>query len=218
MRGFAKLSAQPWQSDPSASLYTSSKWTQGDKTSWEAAIRARNQNQNEYSRVQLGTTAMTHVAGLGRAFRPCTRDNGASRALRRWLSSGTHGRSRRRLRPTISQKPGGDRALGQGGVHVDQGPARRACSSRRMGETWRQLKNGWITPIAGWLIAGVGRPDRRVLPLARVDQGARLTDRPTHPAVHALRALCSLGGRDQLQHPRRDRASSSCWASTCCFR
>src|SRR2546425_6989103 len=21
------------------------------------------------------------------------------------------------------------------------------------GETWRQLKNGWITPIAGWLIA-----------------------------------------------------------------
>jgi len=47
-----KPDAQPWQSDPSASLYTSSKWTQGDKTSWEAAIRARNQNQNEYSRVQ----------------------------------------------------------------------------------------------------------------------------------------------------------------------
>src|SRR3989475_8079805 len=23
------------------------------------------------------------------------------------------------------------------------------------GETWRQLKNGWITPIAGWLIAAV---------------------------------------------------------------
>src|SRR5258707_15460943 len=21
------------------------------------------------------------------------------------------------------------------------------------GETWRQLKNGWITPIAGWLVA-----------------------------------------------------------------
>jgi hypothetical protein len=46
-----KPDGQPWQSDPSASLYTSSKWTQGDKTSWEAAIRARNQNQNEYSRV-----------------------------------------------------------------------------------------------------------------------------------------------------------------------
>jgi hypothetical protein len=46
-----KPDAQPWQSDPSASLHTSSKWTQGDKTSWEAAIRTRNQNQNEYSRV-----------------------------------------------------------------------------------------------------------------------------------------------------------------------
>src|SRR5262249_45410415 len=23
------------------------------------------------------------------------------------------------------------------------------------GETWRQIKNGWVTPIAGWLIAGV---------------------------------------------------------------
>ena len=47
-----KPDAQPWQSDPAASLYTSSKWTQGDKTSWEAAIRMRNQNQNEYSRAQ----------------------------------------------------------------------------------------------------------------------------------------------------------------------
>jgi len=47
-----KPDAQPWQSDPSASLYTSSKWTAGDKTSWEAALRARNQNQNDYSRVQ----------------------------------------------------------------------------------------------------------------------------------------------------------------------
>jgi hypothetical protein len=47
-----KPDAQPWQSDPSQSLYTSSKWTQGDKTSWEAALRTRNQSQNEYSRVQ----------------------------------------------------------------------------------------------------------------------------------------------------------------------
>lgn len=47
-----KPDAQPWQSDPSAGLYTSSKWTPGDKTSWEAALRTRNQNQNEYSRVQ----------------------------------------------------------------------------------------------------------------------------------------------------------------------
>jgi hypothetical protein len=47
-----KPDAQPWQSDPSQSLYTTSKWTQGDKTSWEAALRLRNQNQNDYSRVQ----------------------------------------------------------------------------------------------------------------------------------------------------------------------
>jgi hypothetical protein len=47
-----KPDTQPWTNDPSASLYTSSKWTQGDKTSWEAALRARNQNQTEYSRVQ----------------------------------------------------------------------------------------------------------------------------------------------------------------------
>jgi len=47
-----KPDGQPWQSDPSSSLYTSSKWTQGDKTSWEAAIRTRNQSQNEYARVQ----------------------------------------------------------------------------------------------------------------------------------------------------------------------
>jgi hypothetical protein len=47
-----KPDTQPWQSDPATSLYTSSKWTTGDKTSWEAAIRTRNQSQNEYSRVQ----------------------------------------------------------------------------------------------------------------------------------------------------------------------
>ena len=42
---------KPWDSDPAASLYTSSKWTQGDKSSWEAALRQRNASQNEYSRV-----------------------------------------------------------------------------------------------------------------------------------------------------------------------
>jgi hypothetical protein len=42
---------KPWESDPSASLYTSSKWTAGDKTSWEAAVRTRNLSQNEYNRV-----------------------------------------------------------------------------------------------------------------------------------------------------------------------
>jgi hypothetical protein len=47
-----KPDGKPWESDPSASLYTSSKWTAGDKTSWEAAVRARNLSQNEYARVQ----------------------------------------------------------------------------------------------------------------------------------------------------------------------
>ena len=42
----------PWDSDPAASLYTSSKWTKGDKTSWETAVRSRNLSQNEYTRAQ----------------------------------------------------------------------------------------------------------------------------------------------------------------------
>ena len=46
-----KPDSKPWESDPSASLYTSSKWTAGDKTSWEAAMRLRNTSQNEYNRV-----------------------------------------------------------------------------------------------------------------------------------------------------------------------
>ncbi|HUL91390.1 MAG TPA: hypothetical protein VLV56_03485 [Burkholderiales bacterium] len=47
-----KPDAKPWESDPSASLYTSSKWTAGDKTSWESAVKTRNLSQNEYNRVQ----------------------------------------------------------------------------------------------------------------------------------------------------------------------
>ena len=47
-----KPDSKPWESDPSASLYTSSKWTQGDKTSWEAALKTRNLSQNEYNRAQ----------------------------------------------------------------------------------------------------------------------------------------------------------------------
>ena len=43
---------KPWENDPGASLYTTSKWTPGDKTSWEAALRTRNLAQNEYNRVQ----------------------------------------------------------------------------------------------------------------------------------------------------------------------
>ncbi|HTQ75365.1 MAG TPA: hypothetical protein VMI74_13865 [Burkholderiales bacterium] len=47
-----KPDTKPWENDPGASLYTSSKWNKGDQASWEAALRARNQNQTEYSRVQ----------------------------------------------------------------------------------------------------------------------------------------------------------------------
>jgi len=47
-----KPDTRPWENDAGASLYTSSKWTKGDKSSWEAALRSRNQSQNEYARVE----------------------------------------------------------------------------------------------------------------------------------------------------------------------
>ncbi len=46
-----KPDSKPWESAPGDSLYTSSKWTKGDKSSWESAIRSRNQSQNEYVRI-----------------------------------------------------------------------------------------------------------------------------------------------------------------------
>jgi len=47
-----KPDSKPWDSDPAASLYTSSKWTKGDQTSWENAIRTRNLYQNEMTRAK----------------------------------------------------------------------------------------------------------------------------------------------------------------------
>ena len=47
-----KPDTKPWENDPAASLYTTSKWGKGDKTSWETAVKARNLAQNEYSRVE----------------------------------------------------------------------------------------------------------------------------------------------------------------------
>ena len=47
-----KPDTKPWENEPGASLYTTSKWNKGDQASWEAAVRARNLGQNEYSRVQ----------------------------------------------------------------------------------------------------------------------------------------------------------------------
>ena len=47
-----KPDSKPWDNDPAASLYTSSKWTKGDQTSWENAIRTRNLYQNEMTRAK----------------------------------------------------------------------------------------------------------------------------------------------------------------------
>jgi hypothetical protein len=47
-----KPDTQPWENDPGASLYTTSKWKAGDKSGWETALKSRNQNQNEYTRAE----------------------------------------------------------------------------------------------------------------------------------------------------------------------
>ena len=46
-----KPDSKPWQDAPTDSLYTTSKWNKDDKASWESALRARSQNQNEYVRI-----------------------------------------------------------------------------------------------------------------------------------------------------------------------
>jgi ABC-type glycerol-3-phosphate transport system substrate-binding protein len=47
-----KPDSQPWDSDSSTSLHTTSSWNKGDRTSWETAIKQRQLNQNEYVRTQ----------------------------------------------------------------------------------------------------------------------------------------------------------------------
>ncbi|MEK7361582.1 MAG: hypothetical protein AAB133_05830 [Pseudomonadota bacterium] len=47
-----KADTKPWENDPGASAYPASKWTKGDKNSWETALKSRNQNQNEYTRTE----------------------------------------------------------------------------------------------------------------------------------------------------------------------
>ncbi len=47
-----KPDTRPWENDPAASLYTTSKWDKGDKTGWETAVRTRNLSQNEYTRAE----------------------------------------------------------------------------------------------------------------------------------------------------------------------
>lgn len=47
-----KPDTKPWENDPAASLYTTSKWDKGSKTSWESAVKTRNLAQNEYTRAE----------------------------------------------------------------------------------------------------------------------------------------------------------------------
>ena len=47
-----KTDSKPWENEPGAAPYTTSKWSAGDMVSWETAIRTRNQRQNEYSRTE----------------------------------------------------------------------------------------------------------------------------------------------------------------------
>ena len=47
-----KPDTKPWDNDPAASLYTTSKWSKGDQASWESTVKTRNLAQNEYARTQ----------------------------------------------------------------------------------------------------------------------------------------------------------------------
>ena len=47
-----KPDTQPWNDDPGQSLYTTSRWSKGDKAGWETALKTRNLNQNEYTRAE----------------------------------------------------------------------------------------------------------------------------------------------------------------------
>ena len=47
-----KPDTKPWSNDPTAAVYTPQKWTKGDQASWEGALKARNQAQNEYTRAE----------------------------------------------------------------------------------------------------------------------------------------------------------------------
>jgi hypothetical protein len=47
-----KPDTKPWENDPAASLYTTSRWSKGDQASWESTVKTRNLAQNEYARTQ----------------------------------------------------------------------------------------------------------------------------------------------------------------------
>jgi len=47
-----KPDTKPWENDPAAAIYTTSKWDKGNKASWESAVKTRNLAQNEFVRGQ----------------------------------------------------------------------------------------------------------------------------------------------------------------------
>ena len=46
-----KSDTRPWENEPGAGPTATSKWTKGDKGSWETALKSRSRAQNEYVRI-----------------------------------------------------------------------------------------------------------------------------------------------------------------------
>ena len=46
-----KPDGKPWENSPLTAGAYDAKWTKGDRTSWEAQIKTRNDGQNEYKRI-----------------------------------------------------------------------------------------------------------------------------------------------------------------------
>ncbi len=74
-----------------------------------------------------------------------------------------------------------------------------------LGETWRELRNGWIVPIAGWFFVAFAC----VLGLYYLTRGPwKLRAKPTGRLIERftlVRARGALDHGDQLLHPRRER-------------
>jgi len=49
--GQGKPDTQPWKNESPAAELRGGKWTQGDRTSWEEAVKQRQLAQNEYQRI-----------------------------------------------------------------------------------------------------------------------------------------------------------------------
>lgn len=49
-----KPDTKPYDNDAAQATYTRSTWTKGDRSSWEAALKQRALNQDEYTRTNSG--------------------------------------------------------------------------------------------------------------------------------------------------------------------